>query len=115
MTFLNGDRRQASRLEVALEVYYDSSSIHMAGAAVSSLSQTGLFLRSQYLDDPGVLVALALSLPTERRPLTIAGKVVRVDTRPTSAGMGIRFTDLSIRSRERLARFVQDRDSKHLS
>ncbi len=106
MHSLSNERRLASRHEVVLHAHYDSSSMDMS-TPVTNLSRTGLFLAAQFLDDPGSMVAISLHLPSEPKPIAIAGRVVRVDMRPGSSGMGIRFTDLSWRSRQSLARFME--------
>lgn len=108
------ERRRSSRRAVELDTQYESSAIVMRGC-VTSLSRTGLFLQSDILDSLGTMVALSLSLPSESKPLAIAGKVVRVDLRPLESGMGIRFTDLSRNSRQRLARYIEDGHSERLS
>lgn len=102
----SNERRLSTRHDVTLDAHYDSSSMDMSGP-VTNLSRTGLFLRAQFLDDPGSIVAISLQLPSEAKPIAIAGRVVRVDMREGASGMGIRFTDLSWRSRQRLARFIE--------
>lgn len=108
MYSLSSERRLSSRHEVALNAHYDSSAIDMS-SPVTNLSRTGLFLRAVYLDDPGSLVSILLKLPSESRPISIAGRVVRVDLRPGTSGMGIRFTDLSWRGRQRLVGFIESK------
>ena len=109
------DRRRATRRVVHLDTQYSSTAIAMRGAAVTSLSRSGLFLKAEFLDNPGSIVALSLTLPNEKKPISIAGKVVRVDTRPQKSGMGILFTDLSRKSRQRLSRYMEDDHSERLS
>jgi Tfp pilus assembly protein PilZ len=87
----------------------------MRGAAVTNLSRSGLFLKAEILDNPGSMVALSLTLPNQKKPISIAGKVVRVDTRPLQSGMGILFTDLSRKSRQCLTRYMEDDRSERLS
>jgi Tfp pilus assembly protein PilZ len=100
---------------VHLDTQYSSNAIAMRGAAVTNLSRSGLFLKADILDNLGSMVALSLSLPREKKPISIAGRVVRVDTRARQSGMGILFTDLSLKSRQRLARYMEDDHSERLS
>jgi len=84
-------------------------------AAVVCISRTGLFLNSDYLDDIGSMVALGLRLPGEPDLVHLAGRVVRIDSRPSGAGMGVHFTDLSWRSKRLLTRFGEEAKTVHLS
>jgi hypothetical protein len=105
------DRRHSGRQTVALDAHYDSVDMAMRGI-VTSLSDSGLFVQSDFLDDPGTLVAITLTQLADYQPLTVTGRVARVDSRPSSPGMGISFTDLSEASRQRLARFIEDGHSE---
>lgn len=99
------ERRSASRIRVTLSVQYDSESVTM-NSWVSDLSCTGLFLRSEFLDHPGSEVTMRLELPDRNGVLDLRGEVARVDERPASSGMGIRFTSVPEPSRVRLANFM---------
>ncbi len=74
-----------------------------------NLSRNGLFLRSDYLDHEGVRAEIEVRVPGNEEPLRLAGRVVRVDTSPTTAGMGIRFADLAVPVRTALANLVIER------
>jgi Tfp pilus assembly protein PilZ len=100
------ERRHASRHAVTLDAQYDSVAIAMQGR-VTSLSNSGLFVQSDFLDDPGTMVALSLQFSPSAQPLTIAGRVAHVVARGPNSGMGIQFTDLSRKSRQRLARYIE--------
>lgn len=110
----NDERRQASRHPVQLDAHYDSPAILMQGR-VTNLSQSGLFVRSDFLDGPGTLVSLAIQFPSELAPMRLVGLVARVDSRPRKSGMGIQFTDLSDACQARLARHIKDDDSERPS
>jgi uncharacterized protein (TIGR02266 family) len=99
------DRRASHRFPVELEAHYLSASMSMAGV-ISNLSRTGVFMRSEFLDDEGSRITLHIVLGKSPDRLAVDGEVVRVDARPTRSGMGIRFTDLSAASRQKLANFV---------
>ena len=82
---------------------------------VTNLSESGLFVRSDFLDGLGTEVSLAIHLPASPAPLQVAGMVARVDSRPRESGMGIRFTDLSEACQAHLARYIKDDRSEHPS
>ncbi len=108
------ERRQSSRLRVRLNAQYDSESMGLNGFVVS-ISRSGLFLSSEFLDDHGGVVEIGLQLPGEPQPVQLSGRVVRIETRSHSAGMGIHFSDLSWQTRLSLARFVEDSRSQRAS
>ncbi len=114
MEILQEERRQSSRRRVRLSAQYDSDSMGLSGFVVS-ISRSGLFLSSEFLDDHGSVVEIGLQLPGDPQPIQLAGRVVRIETRSHSAGMGVHFTDLSWQTRLSLARFVEDSRSQHAS
>ncbi len=105
------DRRRSGRHQVELDAHYNSSAMDLQ-ARVTSLSTSGLFVESDFLDSPNTLVALSLTLRGDPRPLSIAGRVAWVDASPRQSGMGIQFTDLSRKCRQRLARYMADAHSE---
>jgi uncharacterized protein (TIGR02266 family) len=102
------EKRRAERVRVNLRALYRSETVTLEGW-VANLSRMGLFLRSDFLDDEGSSVAVDLRVPGEDEPLCLAGEVVRVDTSPMSAGMGIRFSRLADPVRRALANLVIER------
>lgn len=108
------ERRHAHRVQVSLTVRYISDDVALSGV-VSSLSRTGMFLRSDYLDSRGQSVAIAVTLPGEAAPLELAGEVVRVVEDPRRAGMGIRFTAVPSDTRRKLANFMIERSYQALA
>lgn len=105
------ERRRSDRQAVVLDAQYDSRTMVLRGR-VTNLSKSGLFVESEFLDDPGTVVALSLTLSANMSPLAIAGRVARAESEPTKSGMGIQFTDLSVKSRQRLARYIEDAHSE---
>ncbi len=114
MNLALAERRRSSRKRVQLSADYGSKSMELTGNVVC-LSRSGLFLRSDYLDELGSMVALVLTLPTEAEPVRLAGRVVRVETDTPTSGMGIQFTDLSWRCRRSIVRYVEEANSRHLT
>ena len=110
------DRRRSERLRVKLPVRYHSDAVYL-DCWVHDLSRNGLFLRSDYLDALGNFVGLRLTLRGEDLPVQVDGEVVRIDERPRSAGMGIRFTEIGASERRRLANFMIERnyEARHLA
>jgi len=66
-------------------------------------------MRSDYLDDEGANAQIEVRVPGSGEPLCLAGEVVRVDTSPMTAGMGIRFAKLATPVRTALANLVIER------
>jgi uncharacterized protein (TIGR02266 family) len=107
------ERRTAIRIDVNLPARCASDAAAIAGW-VSSLSRSGMFIRSEFLDSAGTEVAVAVTLPGDAQPIELAGEVVRVDEDPLSAGMGIRFTTIPTTVRRRLANFMIERSFQAL-
>lgn len=99
------EKRAAHRIPVKLRAQYRSNGAIIDGF-VDSLSRTGLFLRADLLDTPGTEAVVELDLPGNESPLKLPGEVVRVDARPGSSGMGIRFAVLADGARRPLANFM---------
>jgi uncharacterized protein (TIGR02266 family) len=98
------EKRNAHRIAVRLRASFRSSQAVIEGW-VSDLSRGGLFLQSDYLDEPGTSGTIDLELP-DGEPLRLPGEVVRVDTNPDRGGMAIRFGALSDDTRRPLANFM---------
>ena len=99
------EKRAAQRIPVRLRAQYRSNGAIIDGV-VDSLSRTGLFLRADLLETPGTETVVELDLPGQEVPLKLPGEVVRVDARPGSSGMGIRFAGLPDGARRPLANFM---------
>lgn len=98
------EKRSAHRIAVKLRASFRSSQVVIEGW-VSDLSRLGLFLRSDYLDEPGSAGTVELELP-DGAPLKLPGEVVRVETVPDRAGMAIQFAALPDDTRRPLANFM---------
>jgi|SRR5688500_8309976 hypothetical protein len=98
------EKRSAHRINVKLRASFRSSQAVIEGV-VCDLSRLGLFLRADYLDEPGSSGTVDLEL-TDGTPLKLPGEVVRVETTPGNAGMAIRFASLPDDTRRPLANFM---------
>ncbi len=81
---------------------------------VANLSRYGMFLRSDYLDDRGARVVVVIEIPGDDGALQLEGEVVRVDERPCSSGMGIRFGRMAETVHRQLANFMIERSYQSL-
>jgi len=102
------EQRRGLRIPVDLPARYRSGSLSLDGRA-RDLSQGGLFFavpRPEPDDEcePVGDICLELDLPDDdaMRPLVLAGEVRWIE----GSGMGIRFTQLPIADRRRLANFL---------
>ncbi len=102
------EKRRAQRVLVNLPASYRSPEMALEGR-VANLSRFGLFLRSEFLDDRGAKVQVALNLPNGLGHVEIDGEVVRVDASPLHSGMGIRFGRMAAPVRRALANFMIER------
>lgn len=107
------ERRHAHRIPVNFPARYHSKAIYVDGW-VANLSRDGLFLRSEFVDTTGSSVAVDLTLPGADGPVAVIGEVVRAERTPTSAGMGIRFTEVPRNVRRSLANFMIERSYRAL-
>jgi hypothetical protein len=98
------EKRSAHRIAVRLRACFRSSGAVIEGW-VLDLSRRGLFLRSEYLDEPGATGSIDLELP-DGENLRLPAEVVRVDTTADRAGMAIRFGALDDDARRPLANFM---------
>jgi hypothetical protein len=98
------EKRSAHRIAVRLRASFRSNQAVIEGW-VADLSRLGLFLCSDYLDEPGTPGTIDLELP-DGASLRLPGAIVRVDTRPDRAGMGIQFEALPDDTRRPLANFM---------
>jgi uncharacterized protein (TIGR02266 family) len=98
------DKREAVRIPVRVQAQCRSSDMVIDGL-VEDVSRSGLFLRSPTYARPGSQAELDLTLPDEQR-LRLNAEVVRVETDPGRAGMGLRFVNQREASRRPLANFM---------
>ena len=107
------EKRRGHRIRVNLKARYQSEAAALEGW-VNNLSRYGMFIRSDFLDDQGAQVNVNLTIPGHDDPLQLVGEVVRVDTRPLSSGMGIRFSSMATPIRRALANFMIERSYQAL-
>ena len=100
------EKRSAHRIAVRLRACFRSSGAVIEGW-VLDLSRRGLFLRAEFLDEPGATGSIDLELP-DGESLRLPGEVVRVETSSDHAGMAIRFGNLSDEARRPLANFMME-------
>jgi len=98
------EKRSAHRIAVRLRASFRSSAAVIEGW-VLDLSRLGLFLASEFLDEPGAEGTIDLELP-DGEALRLPGEIVRVDTAPDRPGMAIRFGALNDEMRRPLANFL---------
>lgn len=108
------EKRKAHRIRVNLPARYRSHSVSL-DAEVCSLSCDGLFLRSDFLDDAGTVADVDLELPGHEVPVRLSGEVVRIDEKPMSCGMAIRFYNLRAPTRLRLANYMLLQSSRAMT
>ncbi len=100
------ERRGASRISVNLSARYRSDTLTLSGK-VANLSRHGLFLLTDVCDGSGADAELTLDLPDAPSPLSLKGRVVRVDT----PGMAIQFQHLAAAESRLLANFMIEHSS----
>lgn len=96
------ERRRARRQSVELPIWFRSELMEFEGDAllggeVRDVSEGGLFVRSEYLELPGTIVRLVITLPDGEPPLEVEGRVAWVaEEPPHGPGMGIAFCDVTV-------------------
>lgn len=98
------DRRKHRRVPVKLPATYRSAN-RTVDAYVANLSQGGLFIMCEDIDDVGTPAEVAINLPGES-PLVVSGSVAWCVHGQDSRGMGFRFADLGRRPRLLLANYL---------
>lgn len=68
-----------------------------------------MFFLSAFLDESLEEISIEIDLPDADQPLILAGQVCWVDDGALHSGMGIRFTNVALHERLRLANFVLQR------
>jgi hypothetical protein len=97
---------------VDLPARYRSANVSLDGRA-GNLSQDGMFFVTSFLDDGADEINVEIDLPDAEQPLVLSGQVCWVDDAPLHSGMGIRFKNLAIQERLRLANFVLQRSYRN--
>lgn len=83
------EKRASVRAVVSFEGTCVSQNMTVDGT-ISCLSRSGLFLHSEFLEEPDEPVEVSFNLPG-RGEITLAGKVVRASTKRPNAGMAVTF------------------------
>jgi hypothetical protein len=108
------ENRRTPRIPVDLPARYRSEAVSLDGRA-GDISQDGMFFMSAFLyDATHAEVNVELDLPDSDVPLRLAGEVRWIDDAPLHAGMGIRFVNVTINEKLRLANFVIHRTYRSL-
>ena len=106
------ERRQARRVQVALEVNYRSADTFLF-AYITDLSLLGIFVRTDSPIPPGTRLTLRFTPPGQSASMDLEGQVMWINpVRPVqeggrSPGMGIRFIEVTEQQRERLVELVR--------
>jgi uncharacterized protein (TIGR02266 family) len=98
------DKREAVRVPVRVRAQCRSSDSVIDGL-VEDVSRSGLFLRAMNHVELGSQAELDLALPDDVQ-LRLTAEVVRIETDPDRAGMGLRFVDQREVNRRPLANFI---------
>ncbi len=101
---MNKDNRQDTRHPFVAEVDYVGGGIRQRGRT-SDLSQGGIFIDTINPMDEGCLVSFRFLLPGDPSGEPITGEGVVAWKQPMM-GMGVRFTRISDRDRERVLQFL---------
>jgi uncharacterized protein (TIGR02266 family) len=100
------EHRRAPRVAVDLPARYRSGSASLDGRA-GNLSQNGMFFHAACRDELAAQqVQIEIDLPDHEKPITLTGEVRWIADSPLAPGMGIRFTQVSMAERRRLANYV---------
>ncbi len=110
----SADVRRHRRVSIAAEVHLHSDTNLYAGIT-NNLSRGGLFVATSDLLAKGTVLDLEFSIPDGGPPIRTTGVVrwLREDLEDIEAppGMGVQFVELQERSKDRLKRFVELRDT----
>jgi uncharacterized protein (TIGR02266 family) len=106
------ERRCEPRHQTNLEVDYAADSTFMY-AYIKDISSTGIFVRATEVQPVGTLLQLRFSSPAAaaaREPFAVEGEVmwnISGQEANDGAGMGIRFTDMGEKTRQRVLELVR--------
>lgn len=98
------ERRKSRRVEVKVTAIYRSASLTI-DARVRNLSQSGLLLECERVDDTGTQAVIELD-QADGETLAVPSRVVWSDP---GQGMGIRFLGLTKEQRRALANLILER------
>lgn len=112
------DQRRAIRIVVDLPTRVRSQVLSLDGRA-GNISQSGILFVAPRLSEAPTKVDIEIDLPDAEAPITLAGEIRWSSAMTSSMAMamstvtrglvGIRFTDIAMSVRRRLANFVMSR------
>ncbi len=106
-SYSGDDRRQGERIEINREFACIDEYI---AEYVTSISQSGVFIRSKNPLPVGTKVNLEFSVILDDiETVEGEGEVVRVETAQDQKGMGVAFTRLTAESKELIDRILNER------
>jgi type IV pilus assembly protein PilZ len=100
------DRRSYDRIDVTWSVDCETEDTFLY-ANITNISEVGIFVRTNEPLEVGTRLTLKFAPPGSDDPLVLTGQVawvnpIRMLASNPNPGMGIRFIDLTLESRERL-------------
>lgn len=108
------ERRSSPRVRILTSVHLASDSNFFAGLS-NDISEGGIFVATYLLLRPGTLADLEFTLPDGGAPIRVLGEVRWLREPQTDRrimpGMGFRFLNLSEGDRQRVVRFVSQRET----
>jgi uncharacterized protein (TIGR02266 family) len=113
-TRISKESRASKRMELKTEIHMASASNFYTGFT-GNVSEGGLFVATYNLVPLGTRVSLEFSLPDDGPAITAVGEV-RWTSDPTPdgdghVGLGLQFVDLAEADRQRIERFVRQRET----
>ena len=114
---LSQQTRTTERVEMAGEVCFDFAG-EQHGCSIGDLSITGMLLNSLVEIPAGTQLQLRFCLPGYKKPLEVAGTVVRIlrSASPdiqTHVGLGVKFETFEGDGQKRLERYIQKTSSEN--
>ncbi len=108
------ENRATKRIALTTAISMESASNFYTGFT-GNISEGGVFVATYNLFPMGTVIALEFSLPDEGPPLCVQAQV-RWTSDPTPdgdghVGLGLQFLDLSEPDRQRIERFVRQRET----
>ncbi len=102
------DKRRARRIQTSLKFISCSSGLN-ADSRITNMSSSGAFIASSHLLPVDAEVSLHLHLPGDPEIMAIDARVVwtKNHSKAASAGMGIEFTNLLPKHRNKLNDFIE--------
>ena len=109
------DRRSSPRVVLKTAVTFSSESNFYTGF-LDNISEGGLFIATYHPAELGTKMQVEFSLPDGGEPITVKAEVrwVRAqgaDGEGSTPGLGLRFTDLDDKDRNRIETFTNRRDT----